>query len=45
MKEFLNAVRSGKTDPAQLETGMAVVRAIAAAEESIRRNGQAVLVQ
>jgi UDP-N-acetylglucosamine 3-dehydrogenase len=42
MKEFLKAARSGKTDPAHLQTGMAVVRAIAAAEESIRLNGQAV---
>jgi predicted dehydrogenase len=44
MKEFLNAARSGKTDPAHLQTGMAVVRAIAAAEDSIRLNGQAVML-
>jgi predicted dehydrogenase len=42
MREFLNAVRSGKTDPAHIQTGMTVVRAIAAAEESIRLNGQTV---
>lgn len=44
MKEFLKATRSGKTDPAHIQTGMAVVRAIAAAEESIRLNGQAVML-
>jgi predicted dehydrogenase len=44
MKEFLKAARSGKTDPAHIQTGKAVVRAIAAAEESIRLNGQAVML-
>jgi UDP-N-acetylglucosamine 3-dehydrogenase len=44
VKAFINAVRSGKADPAQLQTGMTVVRAIAAAEESIRLNGQAVML-
>jgi UDP-N-acetylglucosamine 3-dehydrogenase len=42
MKEFVNAARSGKTDSAHIQTGTAVVRAIAAAEESIRLNGQTV---
>ena len=39
---FLNAVRSDKLDPAQVETGVAVVRAIAAAEDSIRLDGKPV---
>jgi predicted dehydrogenase len=42
MGAFLNAVRSGKFDAAQVELGLAVVRAIAAAEESIRLGGEAV---
>jgi predicted dehydrogenase len=42
MDAFLNAVRSGKFDPAQVEVGVAVVRAIAAAEESIRFHGRPV---
>jgi len=44
MREFLNAVRSGKTDPAHIQTGIAVVRAIAGAEDSIRRNGLTVML-
>jgi predicted dehydrogenase len=42
MGAFLDAVRSGKCDPAQVEVGVAVVRAIAAAEESIRLDGKSV---
>jgi predicted dehydrogenase len=36
---FLNAVRSGKSDPEQVKIGISVVRAIAAAEESMRLDG------
>jgi predicted dehydrogenase len=42
MGAFLNAVRFDKFDPAQIEIGVAVVRAIAAAEESIRLDGKPV---
>lgn len=39
---FLQSVRSGKSDPTQLEMGTAVVRAIAAAERSIEAGGHSV---
>jgi predicted dehydrogenase len=42
MGAFLDAVRSGIFDTAQVELGLAVVRAIAAAEESIRLDGKPV---
>ena len=42
MREFLKAVQAGKSDPTHIRKGIAVVRAIAAAEESIRLNGQVV---
>jgi len=44
MREFLKAVQTGKSDPTHIPKGMAVVRAIAAAEESIRLNGQVVKI-
>jgi predicted dehydrogenase len=42
MDAFLNAVRSAKFDPEQVESGVAVVRAIAAAEQSICLDGKPV---
>jgi hypothetical protein len=44
MGKFLGAVRSGRAEPSQIETGMAVTRAIAAAEESILA-GQTVMLR
>lgn len=41
---FLPTVRSGKPDAAQLETGVAIVRAIAAAERSMDAGGKPVSV-
>jgi predicted dehydrogenase len=42
LSAFINAVRSGKLDPAQVEMGVAVVRGISAAEASIRLDGKPV---
>ncbi|MDR3466449.1 MAG: Gfo/Idh/MocA family oxidoreductase [Xanthobacteraceae bacterium] len=42
MTHFLAAVKSGNADLSQIETGLAIVRAIAAAHESIARGGNLV---
>ncbi len=44
MGAFLQAVRSGKADASQIETGIGIVRAIAAAEKSMGLGGQSVLI-
>jgi predicted dehydrogenase len=44
LTEFVAAIRGGKPDPRQVQTGMSVVSTIAAAEESIRRGGQPVAI-
>jgi predicted dehydrogenase len=44
LTEFIAAIRSRKPDPRQVQIGMSVTNAIAAAEESIRRGGQPVAI-
>jgi UDP-N-acetylglucosamine 3-dehydrogenase len=44
LADFVAAIRSGKPDPRQIQIGVSVVSAIAAAEDSIRRGGQAVAI-
>ena len=44
MAAFLQAVRSGRTDGDHVQTGLAIVRAIAAAEQSIAQSGQPVAI-
>ena len=44
MREFLRAIETGTRDPVQIETGGAIVRAIAAAESSVAWHGARVPV-
>jgi predicted dehydrogenase len=44
MSAFLQAVRSGRADPRQAELGTAIVRGIAAAEESIGSGGKSIII-
>jgi UDP-N-acetylglucosamine 3-dehydrogenase len=44
MAAFLQAVRSGRADPGHIETGVSIVRAIAAAERSIALAGASVAI-
>jgi predicted dehydrogenase len=44
MHAFLQAIRSGNADASHVEMGVAIVRAIAAAEESIGLGGRAVAI-
>jgi len=39
LREFLRAIETGTRDPVQIETGRAIVRAIAAAERSVAQHG------